>query len=241
MNGQPVISVARDSGCYEATAIDISDVLAWWLDNEFPRPLNWERLLFEKAVGGRWRDETMCGSIGCNRIGDVWKSLRNPGPCSDGGTAAHRVNTHVLTGETQEGRALDEVFLTLVRQHLQRLLVRLGYQHRREHAGEHEEAEDFEAVNNTTSPSAGRISTRAASSPPLFNTETNVHMGQEATISADVLQPLERELGDDGAQLPTRCGNSMRCRAVARGERLSRNDECRRVRSEVLEEVCQAI
>ena len=48
-------------------------------------------------------------------------------------------------------------------------------------------------------------------------------------------------LGHDGTELPTRRGDSVRSRAVARGKDLSGDDERRNVRPKVGEEVCQAV
>ena len=53
---------------------------------------------------------------------------------------------------------------------------------------------------------------------------------------------LEKDyLGHDGTEFPTRRCDSVRSRAVARGEDLSGDDERRNVRPKVGEEVCQAV
>lgn len=59
--------------------------------------------------------------------------------------------------------------------------------------------------------------------------------------SADVAQPGETDLRDDSTELAG-CGRDTVGRTpVARGEGFSRNDESRRVRAEVLEEVREAV
>lgn len=109
------------------------------------------------------------------------------------------------------GDALDEAVLVLVRQVLERAAHRLRDQQRREHAREHEEREDLENV---------------------------LH---EVVRAADVLQPRKPDLRDDRAELARRGRNAVRRRAVARRERLAGDDERRRVRAEVLEEVREAV
>lgn len=107
--------------------------------------------------------------------------------------------------------AVDESILVLIRQLLQRSVLRLGQQQRREHTRQHEQREDLE------------------------------DMLHEVVLAADVLQAREADLGDDGAKLARRGGDAVRGRAVARGECLAGDDERRRVRAEVLEEVRDAV
>ena len=66
-------------------------------------------------------------------------------------------------------------------------------------------------------------------------------MVEELVRSPDIFEPLEGELRDNSTELPTSCGDPVCCRAVSRGERLTRDDERCRVRAEVLEEVRHAV
>lgn len=106
---------------------------------------------------------------------------------------------------------VDESILVLIRQLLQRSVLRLGQQQRREHARQHEQREDLE------------------------------DMLHEVVLAADVLQAREADLRDDRAELARRGGDAVRGRAVPRGERLAGDDKRRRVRAEVLEEVRDAV
>ena len=66
-------------------------------------------------------------------------------------------------------------------------------------------------------------------------------MIQKLVRPSYVLQPLEGDLREDGAELAARGGDAVRGRAVACREYLAGDDERRRVRPEVLEEVCEAV
>ena len=68
-----------------------------------------------------------------------------------------------------------------------------------------------------------------------------VHVTNEFVGTVNILETRKADLSDDGAELATRCGDAMRRRAIARGERLSGHDERCRVRTEVLEEIRQAV
>ena len=59
--------------------------------------------------------------------------------------------------------------------------------------------------------------------------------------AANVDELAEADLRDDGAELAARGGDTVRGGPVARRERLPRDDERRRVRPEVLEEVREAV
>lgn len=67
------------------------------------------------------------------------------------------------------------------------------------------------------------------------------HMFQERILPSDVDQPREADLGDHGSELAARSRHTVCCRTVASGENLSGDDERRRVRAEVLEEVGEAV
>ena len=60
-------------------------------------------------------------------------------------------------------------------------------------------------------------------------------------LASDIDHLREPHLGDDRAELPARCRDTMRRRAVPRRERLAGDDERYRVRAEVLEEVREAV
>ena len=66
-------------------------------------------------------------------------------------------------------------------------------------------------------------------------------MVEEFVRPAYVLEPLEGELRDDGAELAARGRDPVRGRPVARRERLAGDYERRRVRPEVREEVREAV
>ena len=76
------------------------------------------------------------------------------------------------------------------------------------------------------------------------NGESNLQMAEERPTSlppSDIDHLGEPHLGDDRAQLSGRRRDTVRGRAVTRRERLTRDHEGRRVRPEVLEEVCEAV
>ena len=66
-------------------------------------------------------------------------------------------------------------------------------------------------------------------------------MVDELASAANVDQLAEADLRDDSAQLTRGSRDTVRGRAVASGERLTRDDEGRGVRPEVLEEVREAV
>ena len=66
-------------------------------------------------------------------------------------------------------------------------------------------------------------------------------MVDELASAANVDQLAEADLRDDSAQLTRGSRDTVRGRAVASGERLTRDDEGRRVGAEVLEEVREAV
>ena len=105
---------------------------------------------------------------------------------------------------------MDEVLLLLVREVLERPAVGLGQEEGGEEAGEHEEGEELEDVGD-----------------PVVG----------AGLAADVLQPGEADLGDDGTELARGGADAVRGRPVAGREDLAGDDERRRVGAEVLEEV----
>lgn len=59
--------------------------------------------------------------------------------------------------------------------------------------------------------------------------------------TADVLHASKANLRDDGPKLAACRGDTVCCGPVTGGEDLSRNDERRNIRPEVLEEVGQAV
>ena len=63
----------------------------------------------------------------------------------------------------------------------------------------------------------------------------------ERVLAADVDHLAEADLRDDRAELAARGRDTVRGGAVARRERLPRDDERGRVRAEVLEEVREAV
>ena len=66
-------------------------------------------------------------------------------------------------------------------------------------------------------------------------------MLHEVILPSDILQARKPDLGDDRAQLSGRRRDTVRGRAVTRRERFTRYHEGRRVGTEVLEEVCEAV
>ena len=66
-------------------------------------------------------------------------------------------------------------------------------------------------------------------------------MLHEVVLSPDVHHLPEADLRDDSAELAARGRNTMRGRAIARRERLTRDYEGRRVGPEVLEEVGETV
>ena len=69
----------------------------------------------------------------------------------------------------------------------------------------------------------------------------NAHMLEEFSFTANVFQTCKTDLRDDGTELAARRGYTV-CRGPVTGrEGLSRNNECGSVRSEILEEVGQAV
>ena len=66
-------------------------------------------------------------------------------------------------------------------------------------------------------------------------------MSDECVRSTDVLQTSETNLGNDRTKLATCSRHSVGSRSVTSGESFSRDDEGGRVRTEVLEEVGEAV
>ena len=129
------------------------------------------------------------------------------------------------------GTTLDEALLPLVRQLLERLHLGLLNEESREDARQHPEGEDLEPT------------------PVVVSTLSVMHrasagysqMVDELASAANVDQLAEADLRDDSAQLTRGSRDTVRGRAVASGERLTRDDEGRGVRPEVLEEVREAV
>ena len=129
------------------------------------------------------------------------------------------------------GTTLDEALLPLVRQLLERLHLRLLNEESREDARQHPEGEDLE-------PTPFVVSTLSMmhKAPVEYS-----QMVDELASAANVDQLAEADLCDDSAQLTRRRRDTVRGGAVASGERFTRDDEGRRVRPEVLEEVRAAV
>ena len=68
-----------------------------------------------------------------------------------------------------------------------------------------------------------------------------LHVSDERISTVDIPETREADLRDDGAELAARGRDTVRGRPVARRERLPGDDERRRVRPKVLEEVREAV
>lgn len=113
--------------------------------------------------------------------------------------------------EEKGERTGDVAFLVLVREVFERLLLRLGDEQRRGDARQHEEGKDFHDVLD------------------------------ELVLAADVDELTKAKLGNDGAELSGRGGDTVCGRAVTGGEGFTGNDEGRRVGPKVLEEIGEAV
>lgn len=107
---------------------------------------------------------------------------------------------------------MKEVVLVLVREVLERPAIGLGQEERREKTGEHEEGKELKDVGDP---------------------------GVGARLAANVLEPGEADLGDDRTELAGRGADAVRGGPVAGREDLAGDDEGRRVRAKVLEEVLE--
>ena len=139
--------------------------------------------------------------------------------------------TRTREGWREGGLTLDEAVLLLVRELLERLELRLLDEERREDPGEHEEREDLQP--------ARRCQQRRTHGHRSFVQYSQVL--DELVRATDVDELAEPDLGNDGAELAARSRDTVRGGPVARRERLPRDDERRRVRPEVLEEVREAV
>ena len=64
-----------------------------------------------------------------------------------------------------------------------------------------------------------------------------VHSLDEMVTLGSGFEPIKDDLRDECAKFTARCSYAMCRRAISRWEQLSGNDECRSVRTKVLEEV----
>lgn len=123
----------------------------------------------------------------------------------------NRYNHPIILHPRRSSHSLNEPILVLIRQILQRPILRLRQQQRRPHARQHEEREYLQ------------------------------NMLHEVVRPPDILQPREPDLRKDSTELARRCADTMRSRPVTRGEGLAGDDEGCGVRPEVLEEVREAV
>lgn len=141
----------------------------------------------------------------------------------------------------------NKKILSLVRDVLQRFLIGLLDEERREDTCEHEEREDFQPSANPRRPISSYVLEMLSPFIPSQNRQTctdNSQMPKERTLprpAPDIDHLRESDLGDDRAELPARRRDAVRRRPVPRRECLPGDNERHRVGPKVLEEVREAI